>query len=215
MKFEKFPILLAVTLLGFTTHAQQITCDSFCITDIQEDANNVWNISLAMEGSNTDFINYPYISLITDENGDTLATGILNFFGQFGGTTTVYQVTAIVDSFPENFGGTIYFTYDEIVCELSYPCIANGIANLPMISEYSLEVYPVPSSGSATIILYGVLDKTALHLFNSSGQLVNISPGIFSGKTTIDLNNLANDFYYLQLTKDNVVVASGKLIVLN
>jgi hypothetical protein len=215
MKYSKLLVVLVIASSAITSHSQGISCDSFCITDIQmvSGKGNMWDITLAMEGSNTDFINYPYISLITDENGDTLATGIINFFGQFGGTSTIYPVTALVNSLPKNFAGTFYFNYDEVICELSFPCLTNSIGSLSRNSDLEMQVYPVPASTCATIILNKRTDNIQFRLINSRGQIASPIQNITSRETHIDLGNLHGDIYCIQLLKNNKVITTGKLIV--
>jgi hypothetical protein len=217
MKYSKLIIFLIMASSAITARSQGILCDSFCITNIQMDssAGNVWNITVAMAGSNSDFINYPHISLITDENGDTLATGTLNFFGQIGGTSTIYPVTALVDSLTENFTGTFYFNYDEVICELSFPCLTNGIMNQSADQDFEVQIYPVPASSHATILLNKSGDNIQFRLINSKGQIASTLQNIISKETQINLEGLAGGIYSIQFLKNNAVITSHKLIVSN
>jgi len=95
---KKLLALLTFWLSITSANAQPITCNNFSILGFGPDEFNSGNslIHILLEGSEMDFINYPYISLITDCHGDTIATGSLNFFGQNGQTVQSYPVTGSI-----------------------------------------------------------------------------------------------------------------------
>ncbi|MGB4850576.1 MAG: hypothetical protein WBP41_21800, partial [Saprospiraceae bacterium] len=82
--------IIILNLFSFSANAQEIACDAFCLTDVRMDtsAPNLMNVTLLFSGGNNDFINYPWIAEVIDEQGDTVGVGTLNFFGQFGNTNT-------------------------------------------------------------------------------------------------------------------------------
>lgn len=103
--------------------ARTSPCASFCVTDIALDSTGTYlEIPIFFDEDPSAFINYPYVTAVTDANGDTIATGNMNFFGQFGGTIQTYNASTALDSLPANFVATVYFRYDTSVCALSYPC---------------------------------------------------------------------------------------------
>lgn len=102
MKTTHLTLIAIALLVGLTSlHAQTINCDSFTVIGIEPDSFNVDNslINIQMAGDFSAFANYPYISTVTDCNGDTLSSGGgLTFFGQMGGTTQGYPVSLIDDN---------------------------------------------------------------------------------------------------------------------
>jgi len=95
-------LLAMLTLLLSTTiaSAQIINCADFSILGFGPDAFSSGNsvIHIRLEGDSSDFISYPYVTLLIDCNGDTIATGNLSFFGQQGQTVQSYQVTGDISN---------------------------------------------------------------------------------------------------------------------
>lgn len=94
--------LTSLSILLSTTfaNAQAITCDDFSILGIGNDLVNsgssLVHIKLASEEVN--FINYPFISVVMDCNGDTIATGTMVFFGQLGQSVQSYPVNGNIEN---------------------------------------------------------------------------------------------------------------------
>lgn len=93
-------VTLYFWLSGNGLYSQTIDCSDFSILGFGPDTLTEGNFVLhvRMEGETTDFINYPFISVVLDCNGDTVATGNMNFFGQFGQSVQSYPVTGILSS---------------------------------------------------------------------------------------------------------------------
>ena len=91
-----------VCCLLFCQHlSAQINCNAFCIKNVSIDtvANpNLLSYTISFNGNSSQFINYPYVSALTDLNSDTVGTGTLSFFGHIGGTDETYEVSTIVDT---------------------------------------------------------------------------------------------------------------------
>ena len=101
--------------------AQEFSSKLFKITEIKIDsARKGMNITIFFAGKG--FISYPYISSITDEKGDTLATGSMEYYGQGGNTSQNYGASTNLASLPTNFNGIIYFKYNsnDTFCKLAY-----------------------------------------------------------------------------------------------
>lgn len=94
-KIKKTLTFLSSVLFASFANAQSITCNDFFMLGIGPDPFNPGNsiVHVHMNGNSNDFINYPYISFVTACNGDTIATGGMNFFGQMGQTVQSYPVT--------------------------------------------------------------------------------------------------------------------------
>lgn len=214
MKTKKLLFLILIVAASMNIKAQQINCSSFCITNIQMDSttSNTMNITLFMGGSNSDFINYPYVSLITNNNGDTLATGTMNFFGQFGSSNQTYSTSTNLDSIPDNFSCTVYFNYDTLVCPLSYPCLTTGINDDSFINAPG--IYPNPSSGMFIIQNNELLTiHYELIIYNMLGENVYSRANSLQKKENeIDLSNYPKGIYFVEIIS-NAKIFRNKIIL--
>ncbi len=120
---------IAVNLGGVTAWVEgacssTISCSSFCVENISFDTSGILNVSINFSGDFNDWIMYPYVSQVLNQNGDVIASGELAYFGQEGGTTIPYSVSSSVLTapFPPNFIGSVIFNYDNNICVLPYPC---------------------------------------------------------------------------------------------
>lgn len=120
---------IAVNLGGVTAWTEgecssTISCSSFCVENISFDTSGILNVSINFSGDFNDWIMYPYVSQVLNQNGDVIASGVLAYFGQEGGTTIPYSVSNSIFSapFPPNFIGSVIFNYDNNICVLPYPC---------------------------------------------------------------------------------------------
>lgn len=150
-----------------------ISCSDFCATDIQIASSGFMNVSMFMYSTDTVFVSYPYISAITDTNGDTVAIGALSFYGQFGNTTQIHQLSTSLTSIPANFTGTLHFHYNSQNCMLSYPCTPLSIKEEDIFVE-KIHVYPNPIdlSGSLYIAASESLKNSNIQVVNSMGQII-------------------------------------------
>ncbi len=172
---------------------------------------NTMDVTIFMAGSNTDFINYPYISLITDSNGDTIATGTINFFGQIGNTSQTYAVSTNLDSIPVNFSCTVYYNYDTLVCALSYPCTTAGIRNDYLFN--APKIYPNPSNGKFQFTIDGSQfdENCKVEIYNVQGERIYQS-AITNTKFDIDLSNQPNGIYIVKIY-DGQTVLTKKIVI--
>jgi len=120
---------IAVNLGGVTAWTEgacssTISCSSFCVENISFDTSGILNVSINFSGDFKDWIMYPYVSQVLNQNGDVIASGELAYFGQEGGTTIPYSVSNSIFSapFPPGFIGSVIFNYDNNICVLPYPC---------------------------------------------------------------------------------------------
>jgi hypothetical protein len=120
---------IAVNLGGVTAWTEgacssTISCSSFCVENISFDTSGILNVSINFSGDFNDWIMYPYVSQVLNQNGDVIASGELAYFGQEGGTTIPYSVSNSIFSapFPPGFIGSVIFNYDNNICVLPYPC---------------------------------------------------------------------------------------------
>lgn len=95
--------ILAVLTIGLSmtiARAQTINCSDLSLLGFGLDPINPGNslIHILLGGNSMDFITYPYITIVTDCSGDTIATGSINFFGHQGQTVQSYPVTGDITS---------------------------------------------------------------------------------------------------------------------
>jgi len=208
--------LLSFILLSLTASSQSVSCDQFCVTNIG------YNLAfpeglvarILFAGDTQQFINYPYVIAILDENADTVATGDIFYFGQFANTVQDYPVMAVVDSFEtEGFTGTVVFHFDSITCELPYPCTTSAIDPHATEPAGFIQVNPNPVHHEA--ILSSTFDLTGCQaeLINSTGQVVQRFTELSGNSTNLDLKHLSSGLYFLSVKGKGKVVEVLKVMV--
>lgn len=204
---------VALVLIPFPGKAQHITCQSFCVTNIQLDPVTLEEmlIDIYFAGEPDDFINYPYVSLVTNTAGDTLGTGSLNFFGQFGNSTQTYVVDKAIDSLPDNFEAVVYFHYDTVECVLVFPCSTTAVKNVSGYNDILL--YPNPMTSGTIIQSPGMLSGFSIVVYNAFGQFIQqLETG--GGKPVIfPRRNLPAGLYYILFCKDDITVTKKIIII--
>ena len=160
-------------------------CDLFCVTNITlNTAEELWYVDLAFEGSDSDFINYPYVSQMVNNNGEVVAIGSMEYFGQIGGTTTTYHPA--LNIYDPNFQGTVYFVYDSDTCALSYPCQTVGV--------HEEEHFPVMMQTQNELIWNTTENPDRIELFSISGEKVAVQ----MNNNRISTSELAAGIYVYQ-----------------
>lgn len=138
-------------------------CDLFCVTNVTlNTTEELWYVDIVFDGVETDFINYPYVSQMINTNGEIVAVGSMEYFGQIGGTTTTYHPA--LNIYDPNFQGTVYFVYDSDTCSLSYPCQAVGIQER--------EHFPVMIQTENELFWNTTQNLDRIELFSASGVMV-------------------------------------------
>ncbi len=144
LQMRKITLLLCFFLLWTASAFAQIPCSAFCVDSLGLDTSgqNKIIISLRFEGSSSSFINYPYFHAIISEQGDTLAKGQLEYFGQFGNSTFLYSATTQLTELPENPQWNLLFRYDSLECLLPFPCAISASKN--KLGNSAPRFYPNP-----------------------------------------------------------------------
>jgi len=187
-------------LAGFATTLSQvygqIPCSSFCVDSIGLDTTgqNKLLISLQFQGSPNSFINYPWFPAVMNEQGDTIARGQMEFFGQFGNSKQVYSAATNLQVLPDNPVISLLFKYDTLQCLLSYPCTQVSVE--PIEITLFPVVYPNPFQD---VIQYENLPPgTSYRIFNSGGRM--ISEGRINEKTgQLNLYDLLPGLYWINV----------------
>jgi hypothetical protein len=206
--------LLCFILFSLTASSQSISCDQFCVTNIG------YNLAfpeglvarILFTGDSQQFINYPYVIAILDENGDTLATGDIFYFGQISNTVQDYPVMAVADSFEtEGFTGTVVFHFDTITCELPYPCATSAIDNHATALSVSMQVVPNPVHHEAILYSTFDLDGCEADLINFTGQVVQRFTDLSGNNTHLDIYHLSSGLYFLSVKREGKMMGVLKL----
>lgn len=192
---KKLILILFIIIFGHNSYSQ-VTCNSFCVTNIEMDTSQsgMLYLTIFMAGSNTDFANYPYPSLVTTVTGDTLATGGMSLFGQIGNTSQFYYMSTTLDSIPDNLQAIIHFNFDTVQCILSYPCSLTGVDEN---EEEGLNIFPNPSDGIFNIEGSTENSLKELTIYDSNGRLVLIRNHNIKNNS-IDLSAFPKGMYYLR-----------------
>lgn len=201
MRIKNLLLLVAVLASFASARAQSINCNSFCLTNISFDSVDAdrLNLHLFLNGSSSDFINYPYVTAIVDSNGDTVATGGMEFFGQFGNTHQTYTATTTtLATLPPDFSCIVYFHYDTIDCALPYPCEAATATHSSTIKR-GVSISPNPSNGLFNLQIEGNLNRYSfIEVLDVNGKRVYNSP-IQSSNNAIDLSSFAKGIYFVRV----------------
>lgn len=189
MKQLKTTITLLLIMLSITfANAQSISCNDFSILGYEPDLPGHSILHIRLEGDSMDFISYPYISLVTDCNGDTIATGSLSFFGQMGQTVQSYPVTGDITNtcLPINvefvFGNTNFETDTCILTldSLQAPLTCSDFIPLGIQADQFNTLINISMAGTGnsyisnpmiSIVTDCVGDTIATGYINSSGQI--------------------------------------------
>ncbi|MEP6647013.1 MAG: T9SS type A sorting domain-containing protein [Saprospiraceae bacterium] len=207
--------LLTILLLSFISigiKAQEIACDAFCVTEVRMDttAPNLMYVTLFFTGDNNEFINYPWISEVINEQGDTVGHGTWNFFGQFGNTSTDYPVKVDFDAIPDNFRAEMIFHYDTSVCLLTFPC-TTGIED-PIKNEH-VRVYPNPFSTETNVYSENHFNDLTIKIFDLRGQMVKQVKHQNGTKISLQRDDLLDGIYFIQLIEGKRNIGIRKVIV--
>lgn len=192
-RFFLFVSAYFVVPMGYT---QTNSCAEFSITQVYPDSLNTndYQISIQSSSGPLEIVNYPHVTAVLDCNGDTVATGGLFWFGQFGETIQDYPVTLTGEGSITCYPLTAIFIYGvdggiEDTCFLSYGIV--GLNN-SLGDVLPNTVYPNPSNH---VIQLGEIPETAFRIVNSVGQVEMI------GKTqgVINVEFLKSGAYFLEL----------------
>jgi hypothetical protein len=199
--------IVAATLLSATSIAQALNCDLFTITSIEPDSLNANNtiINIQMAGNSNDFINYPFIPVVWDCNGDTVATGNMFFFGQMGQSTLGYPVTALSDDVCLPI--TLQFVYgdEQLVNDTCLLTFGGNTLSAQSLTDNNLAIYPNPTTDHVRINTHAQLTNSPFTLFDATGRAV-LSGKFIEGGTTLSLEGLPAGVYFLRAQENNAHV---------
>jgi hypothetical protein len=97
------------------------------------------------------------------------------------------------------------------LASLPFNCTV-GIKELPGFKP-GIKVYPNPFSNSTTLHTDNLLKNATLVVYNSFGQIVKQIKNISGQTVTLFRDHLPGGVYFLRLTQDNKLIATGKLVI--
>jgi alpha-L-arabinofuranosidase len=95
---------------------------------------------------------------------------------------------------------------------LEYSNVALGLTNLTGNGNEYL-VYPNPFNTQTTLHIDNLLNNATLTVLNCFGQTVKQVKNISGQTITLHRDNLSGGLYFIQLTQDNKVIITNKLII--
>ena len=123
-------------------------CSLICVDSIGLDTlgPNQLQFRIQFQATSSAFINYPLIEAVVNESGDTIGRGALFYFGQFGGTSTIYSASTSLESLPENAASwNLVFRYDSVLCLISAAPCSPAFASEKMQAS-PLKLFPSPAT---------------------------------------------------------------------
>ena len=176
----------------------EIDCNHLNVTGITADTANPGNWLVTINFSSPDklFINYPHVQYITNAEGDTLATGILNFFGQFSNTSQDYAVTSSLDSLPIGQEMHVFFYFNNTSCSLPF-FVSGTKENLTLPG---INIFPNPFRSETTVVLDKFHPGVRVSLFNSLGQIENPVIENQGDRFTLYRNGLPAGLHFLVIS---------------
>lgn len=155
-----------------------------------------WNFDMAVHGT--------YPSFIIEGIGSSV--GLIEPIYSYAMDFTDRYLVCLKDS------SVTYFVSDynsSVGCEL----ITNGISGIS--STGKLSVIPNPFNSWTRLLFTSNVTNAELTIFNSSGQQVKHLEGISGRELTLFRDELPAGIYFLMLIQDNIIIASGKFIIID
>jgi hypothetical protein len=173
---KNLAVVYFVFILGITiSFSQTIPCSNFAITGSYPDSLNPndYQITINFNAGQNDFVDYPHVSAVLDCNGDTVATGGLFYFGQFGQTTQDYPVT-ILETTNWCQPLTAVFIYGQgFLGEIDTCLLSFQLASITDLLEVqNTVIYPNPVTNMLTIVVAPALVGESFSMVDHLGKVV-------------------------------------------
>ncbi len=199
---KNLAIVFFVFILDTTiSFSQTIPCSNFAITGSYPDSldPNDYQITINFNAGQNDFVDYPHVSAVLDCNGDTVATGGLFYFGQFGQTTQDYPVT-IIDTTNWCQPLTAVFIYGQgFLGEIDTCLLSFQLASITDLLEVqNTMIYPNPTAERISVTVSNELLGSIFQIVNHVGQVM-IEGKVNSNNVKIDLNSISSGLYSIRI----------------
>lgn len=195
------------TLLNYCSSVlgQSVNCSNFSVIGINPDAQNPngYNVSIQFNATSNSFINYPHVSALLDCNGNTVATGVFNVFGQVGQTTINYPVTASGALACSPLTTVFVFGDNNLnndTCLLIFGA-TTGIS-AAFLKTGKLSLFPNPTMNQVNIQTHPGQIGTSYLVYDYRGNLM-LTGRLISEHTSLDLSNFASGMYFIKIS-DNL-----------
>lgn len=128
------------------------------------------------------------------------------------GNSNTPLIYSIIDYYPTK--GLSYYRLKQTDFNGEYTYSKLVMIDVPSQLTEDFSIYPNPFSTSATITISGAsqLKNVELRIYNNLGEEVMVKI-INSQITTLDTKDFLSGIYFYQLTDNNKIIQSGKLIV--
>ena len=164
---------------------------NFYIVEYTSSGDVVWATGIG--GSNDD----AGYSICTDPEGNLIAGGYFTSPSlAFGETTLTNSGSGTIDLFVAKLEST------------RTPIFINGI-----ISNQHMIIYPDPFITTATIIFNPMLNNAELNIYNLFGQKLRTINHISGSKMQIARGNLTSGIYFVNITQDNKITTTSKVVI--
>ena len=148
----------------------QIDCSKLSVTDIVINNTNL-TIDISIYNGDTNNINYPYIGLVVDNNGDTIQNGSINFFLHAALDTQTYSYS-LADTVSAASPYTIYFAYSDMVGSAD-TCILNYTTTPDFCDSMNVTFIELDTTGNPHLIDFEIETfYTSSHLFGYCGFIL-------------------------------------------
>jgi hypothetical protein len=201
--FRLFRFAPVLGLFTSWTFGQTLTCSELSITSYAPDTidSNVYQFSVQAQGTQSDFINYPFISSVSDCNGNLVGVGGLIWFGQFGQSVQQYPVTlngpGNIDCYPLSI--SFVFQDNMGVNDTCQMLIFSDTASNGEIKSHSMpSIFPNPTSDKLTLCLSESIQSSGFVMLDLSGKKV-MTGSVNAPETTIDISCFLAGSYFLVL----------------
>ena len=193
-------LVCCLVVLGYQkSYSQNFSCTDFVINTIQVDSLDptAYQINIQFNAASSEFVNYPYVSVLMNCTGDTIGTGNLMYFGQFGQTSQDYPVNLNGPS--GCFPYYAVLTYQNSLGADEYCLLPFYIVGLTDTHSIIPPVLLSPNPAE-TVVRIKVVDEmigSTYRMYNSLGQQVHA--GKFeSTESVVDVSKLSSGYYTLE-----------------
>ena len=134
-----------------------------------------------------------------DCNGDTVATGSMSFFGQFGQTTNDYPISVSGSLACDPLTAVFVFSdsnFSSDTCLLTFSAPTGIVNNAQVVGKFS--IFPNPSINQVNIQTKLSQIGTSYLIYDHTGKLM-LTGKLVSESTTLDMSNFSNGMYFLKI----------------
>jgi hypothetical protein len=185
-----------------TSLGQSVICSDYSVIGVNPDTlnPNEYNVSIQFNATSNIFVSYLHVSAVLDCNGDTVASGGMSSFGQFGQTTKNYQVTVggSIDCEPLTVVFVYNYNLNNDTCLLTFGA-TTGISNSSQIAG-KFSIFPNPSINQVNIQTNLSQIGTSYLVYDHTGNLM-LTGKLVSESTTVDMSNFSDGVYLFQVVE--------------